>query len=118
MARRSWPEAAAAYRTAIDAMLPVVRSQLLRAHKENWLGDTAGLPGRAAYAAAMAHRLPAAVAAAEAGRAAILTETLQRDNLELGTLAGHHPDLADRYIRAANRLRAEQRKRSAWRLGP
>ena len=97
--------------------LAVVRSQLLRAHKENWLGDTAGLPGRAAYAAAMAHRLPAAVAAAEAGRAAILTETLQRDNLDLRTLAGHHPDLADRYTQATDRLRAAQRQRRARRLG-
>jgi hypothetical protein len=108
-ARRSWSEAATAYRTAIDAMLAVVRFQLLRAHKENWLGDTAGLPGRAAYAAAMAHRLPAAVAAAETGRAAILTETLQRDNLDLRTLAGRRPDLADRYTQAADRLRAAQR---------
>jgi hypothetical protein len=51
-------------------------------------------------------------------RAAILTETLQRDDLDLRTLAGHRPDLADRYTRAANRLRAARRQRPARRLGP
>ena len=99
-------------------MLAVVRSQLLRAHEENWLGDTAGLPGCAVYATAMAHRLPAAAAAAEAGRAAILTETLQRGNLDLRTLAGPRPDLAAWYTLAVNRLRAAQRQRPALRLGP
>jgi tetratricopeptide (TPR) repeat protein len=117
-ARRSWSEAATGYHTAIDAMLAVVHSQVIREHQENWLRDTAGLPGRAAYASAMAHQLQAAVAAAEAGRAAILTETLQRDNLDLRMLAGHCPDLADRYTRAANRLRAAQQQRPAPRLGP
>lgn len=116
-AGRRWPEAATAYRAAIAAMLAVVRAQLIREHKENWLRDTAGLPGRAAYALVMAHRLPAAVAAAEAGRAAILAETLQRDNLDLRRLAGNRPDLADRYTRAADRLRMAQQRRPALRTG-
>jgi tetratricopeptide (TPR) repeat protein len=115
--RRSWPEAAAAYRTAIAAMLAVVQAQVIREHKENWLRDTAGLPGCAAYASAMAHQLPAAVAVAEAGRAAILTETLQRDHLDLRRLAGQRPDLADRFARAVSRLQAVQ-QRSALRPRP
>jgi hypothetical protein len=116
-ARRSWPEAADAYRTAIAAMLAVVQAQVIREHKENWLRDGAGLPGRAAYASAMAHQLPAAVAAAEAGRAAILTEALQRDHLDLRKLAGQRPDLADRFARAASRLQAVQ-QRAVLRPGP
>jgi hypothetical protein len=116
-ARHRWPEAATAYRTAVAAMLAVVQAQLIREHKENWLRDTAGLPGRAAYASAMAHRLPAAVAVAEAGRAAILVETLQRDHLDLHRLAGKRPDLADRYTRAANRFRMAQQQRPALRPG-
>ena len=106
MERRSWPEAATAFGTAIEAMLAVVRAQVIREHKENWLRDTAGLPGRAAYASAMARQLTTAVAAAEKGRAAILAETLQRGDLDLRWLADDRPDLADRYTRAASRLRA------------
>jgi len=78
---------------------------VIREHKENWLRDAAGLPGRAAYAVAMAGRLPAAVIAAEAGRAAILAETLHGGELDLRRLAGDRPDLADRYARAAGHLR-------------
>jgi hypothetical protein len=111
MDRRSWPEAATAFGTAIGAMLAVVRAQVVREHKENWLRDTTGLPGRAAYAAAMARQLPAAVAAAEAGRAAILAETLHGGQLDLRRLAGDRPDLADRYARAAGHLRSAQDRR-------
>jgi hypothetical protein len=111
MDRRSWAEAAAAFGTAIDAMLAVVRAQVIREHKENWLRDTAGLTGRAAYATAMARQLPAAVAAAEAGRAAILAETLDAGELDLRRLAGDRPDLADRYSRAATHLRLAQDRR-------
>lgn len=111
MDRRSWPEAAAAFGMAIDAMLAVVRAQLMREHKENWLRDAAGLPGRAAYAAARAGQLPAAVAAAEAGRAAILAETLPSGEPDLLRLAGDRPDLADRYTRAAGQLRSAQARR-------
>lgn len=106
--RRSWSEAATAFGTAIDAMLAVVRAQVIREHQESWLRDTAGLPGRAAYASAMARQLTTAVAAAEKGRAAILAEALQRGDLDLRRLAGGRPDLADRYIRAASRLRTAQ----------
>ncbi len=115
--RRNWSEAGTAFGTAIEAMLAVVRAQVIREHKENWLRDTAGLPGRAAYASAMARRLPAAVAAAEAGRAAILAETLQRGDLDLRRLAGDRPDLADRYTRAASRLRVAQERRPVMRRG-
>jgi hypothetical protein len=113
-----WPEAATAYRTAIAAMLSVVQAQLIREHQENWLRDAAGLPARAAYASAKAHQLPAAVAAAEAGRAAILAETLQRQRLDLRRLAGLRPDLVDRYAGAANRLRMAQQHRPTPRPGP
>jgi hypothetical protein len=118
MDRRSWPEAATAFRAAIGAMLAVVRAQVIREHKENWLRDTTGLPGRAAYAAAMARQLPAAVAAAEAGRAAILAETLHGGELDLRRLAGDRPDLADRYARAAGHLRSAQDRRPLPHRGP
>ena len=108
--RRSWSEGATAFGTAIEAMLAVVRAQVTREHKENWLRDTKGLPDRAAYASAMARLLPAAVAAAEAGRAAILAETLQRGDLDLRRLAVDRPDLAGRYTRAAGRLRVAQER--------
>ncbi len=115
--RRSWPEAATAFGTAIEAMLAVVRAQVIREHKENWLRDAQGLPGRAAYASAMARRLPAAVTAAEAGRAAILAETLQRGDLDLRRLAVDRPDLAGRYTRAASRLRGAQERWPVLRRG-
>jgi hypothetical protein len=106
--RRDWPEAAAAFGVATEAMLAVVQAQVIREHKENWLRDAAGLPGRAAYAAAQARRLPGAVAGVEAGRAAILAETLRRGELDLRRLAVDRPDLAGRYTRAASRLRVAQ----------
>jgi tetratricopeptide (TPR) repeat protein len=109
-ARHSWPEAATAFRAAINAMLAVVRAQLLREHKENWLRDTAGLAASAAYASAMARQLPDAVASAEAGRAAILAETLQHRDHGMRRLAGDRPDLAERYTQAVNRLRAAQER--------
>jgi tetratricopeptide (TPR) repeat protein len=110
-ARHNWTEAATAYRAAIAAELAVVQAQVIREHKETWLRDTDGLASCAAYASAMAHQLPAAVAAAEAGRAAILSEALQRDHLDLRRLAGHRPDLAARYLRAGNCLRRAQQQR-------
>jgi tetratricopeptide (TPR) repeat protein len=115
--RCSWAEAAAAFGAAIEAMLAVVQAQVIREHKENWLRDAQGLPGRAAYASAMARLLPAAVTAAEAGRAAILAETLQRGDLDLRRLAVDRPDLADRYTRAASRLRVAQERWLVLRRG-
>jgi Tetratricopeptide repeat len=115
--RRSWSEGATAFDAAIEAMLAVVRAQATREHKENWLRDTQGLPDHAAYASAMARLLPAAVAAAEAGRAAILAETLQRGELDLRRLAVNRPDLADRYTRAAGRIRVAQERRPVLRRG-
>ena len=109
--RQSWPEAATAFSAATEAMLAAVRAQVTREHKENWLRDTEGLPGRAAYAAAMARQLPAAVAAAEAGRAAILAEALHGGELDLLRLAGDRPDLAGRYTRAVSRLQSVQDRR-------
>jgi hypothetical protein len=66
----------------------------------------------------MAGQLPAAVAAAEAGRAAILAETLHGGELDLRRLAGDRPDLADRYTRAAGHLRSAQDRRPLPRRGP
>ena len=113
MERRDWPEAATAFGAAIEAMLAVMQAQVTREHKENWLRDAAGLPGRIAYASALAGRLPAAVAGAEAGRAAILAEALQRGDLDVRGLASDRPDLAERYARAAGRLRAAQERRES-----
>ena len=109
-ARRCWPEAADAYDAAVSAMSALVGTQVLREHQENWLRDAFDLPGRAAHASAMAHRLRAAVVAFERTRAAILSEFLGAGHADLIRLDRSDPQLAARYARAVGHLRAVQRR--------
>jgi len=108
--RRCWPEAADAYDAAVSAVSALVGAQVLREHRENWLRDAFDLPGRAAYASAMAHRLPAAVVAFERTRAAILSESFGAGHADLIRLDRSDPQLAARYTRAVGHLQAVQRR--------
>jgi CHAT domain-containing protein len=112
--RHAWVEAAEAYDHGLRAMSQLFRTQLTRSSKETWLADTRGLPSRAAYAKAKAGDARAAVEAAEAARALLLSEALERDRADLERLlAGGHADLAERYQTGASRL--EQLTGPAWR---
>jgi hypothetical protein len=113
-AHQRWPDAAAAFDSAVDALLAVVRIQLTREHKETWLRDAVVLPAGAAYANVMLDRLQDAVRSLEVGRAIILTDTLERERVAVGVLATVRPDLVERFERAAHRLRhVEGLRRSA-----
>jgi hypothetical protein len=103
--RQSWEEAAEAYGYGLDAMGRLFRSQLLRRHKETWLTEAQGLPGRTAFARAKAGSGRAAALDLEHGRALLLSETLERDRVNLERLSDiGRADLAERYRRAADRL--------------
>jgi tetratricopeptide (TPR) repeat protein len=104
-----WDQAATAYGAAMTALLTAVGVQVVREHKESWLMRGASLSARAAQALAAVGRLPDAVRDLEAGRGVLLSETLDRDHADLRGLAEEHGDLAARYQRSVQRLRALQR---------
>jgi tetratricopeptide (TPR) repeat protein len=105
--RESWDEAVEAYGFASTAMQFLFRTQLTRSHKETWLQEATGLPSHAAYALAMTGNLEGAVIALEEGRALLLSDTLEGRRIDLEDLsARNRPDLRDRYLQAADRLRA------------
>jgi len=102
--RQSWPEAVEAYGFASDALDQLVRTQLSRSHKENWLQDAQGMLARIAFARAKVGDARGAVEAVERGRAVLLSEVLGLRRAELDALAGlGAADLAQRYERAARR---------------
>jgi tetratricopeptide (TPR) repeat protein len=104
-APHDWDEACEAYPFALDAADLLVTTQVVRDHQEAWLRATPGLADRAAWAGRAARRPVDAVVALERTRAALLSEALQRDRLDLRRLAGERPELGDRYRRAAAALR-------------
>ncbi|WP_328476163.1 hypothetical protein OHA21_21195 [Actinoplanes sp. NBC_00393] len=104
--RQVWPEAAEAYGFGLAAMRTLVRVQLVRTEKENWLRETAGLGTEAAYAHTAAGSPHEAVVALEQSRAALLDEALQRERADLDQLRGTQWEpLIDRYVQAAVRER-------------
>jgi tetratricopeptide (TPR) repeat protein len=104
--RANWPEAASAYGFGIDALSRLFVGQLTRDDKEAWLLQAAGFQAEAAYAAALARRLPDAVAIAERARAMLLSDALERDRADLARIAaGGHGDLAERFRAAAEHWR-------------
>jgi hypothetical protein len=104
-ARRDWAGASEAYPFALDAAAVLVTTQVVRDHQESWLRTTPSLAGRAAWAAHAVGRPPDAVVALERTRAALLSDALQRDRLDLVRLGRDWPELRDRYRRAVGSLR-------------
>ncbi len=108
--RASWDEAAQAYGHALDAVQRLFREQLLRRHKEAWLEEAQGLPGAAALALVRAGRPVDAVEALERGRGMLLSEVLDRDRVDLTSLAAvGRADLMEAYDVVASALRAAPR---------
>jgi hypothetical protein len=103
--RRAWAEAAQAFGLALDVTERLFQTQLVSAHKEAWLREASGVPAGAAHALVRSAGAAAAALVLERGRALLLSETLQRDRVDLEHLAGlGHGDLAARYRSAARRL--------------
>jgi CHAT domain-containing protein/tetratricopeptide (TPR) repeat protein len=104
--RAAWPEAARAHAYALQAVDGLFDAQSLRADKETYLREVRGLHARAAYAMAMAGDPVSAVTALETGRARILGQALERDRADLGRLEQKDASLCQRFLLAAQRLRA------------
>ncbi|MFD1545076.1 hypothetical protein [Nonomuraea guangzhouensis] len=100
-------EAAEAFSWGMRAAHQLFQAQLLRSHRENWLGSTADVHVRAAWnhlARSPQHRGDA-VLALERGRALLLSESLRFRDSALDALAeGPHRDLAERFGRAVARV--------------
>lgn len=100
-----WDEAAAAYVRVLEAAERLVRTQVLRTHKESELRLNTGMATRAAFALACTEDARAAVLALERGRALLLSEALERSGADVEQLRVGRPDLHERYREAAERLR-------------
>ena len=103
--RASWAEASRAYDVGFEAADRLWQHPLGRTEKEIWLRAARRLGEQAGRAAARAGELECAAAFLERGRARLLAESLGVAQLDLGRLAEVDPDLAGRYVAAADRLR-------------
>jgi len=99
-----WRHAMRSYQFALEMADRLLRSQLLRRHKESELRFLKGLPAEAAYAMVMAGDPKAAAVALEWGRALLLSEALERDRANLDRL----PELGRSDLHTAYREAAER----------
>ena len=108
--REAWPEAAEAYRHAVNATEELFRRQPVRADQEAWLALAAPVPAMAAYALARAGQVDEAVVALERTRTLLLSDALNRDRAELQGLRDDGAgDLVAAYQAAAERVQALER---------
>ncbi|MGV1010216.1 MAG: CHAT domain-containing protein [Dermatophilaceae bacterium] len=105
--REAWAEAIDATGRGLTALDSVVRTQLRRDAKADWIGVAQGLASGAALARHESGDDIGGVLALEQGRALILTEALDRNRLDLEALTtAGHGDIAERYAAAAERWMA------------
>ena len=78
MGRSEWHEAAQAFQAGLACLRHLETRQVRRDQKETWLQHAVSMAPRAAYCLARDGRAEDAVQAAEAGRAILLTEALDR----------------------------------------
>lgn len=102
--RGEWTMAAEAYRAAVDAVVALVAGQLGRRDQETWLRTAGSLADNACHAAARAGDVVGAVEVAERCRAAMLSDAVGRDLVDLTSLTGQHRALAQRYRAAVGAL--------------
>jgi len=96
-----WKETEQSYFYAYHASQRLLRSQLLRDEKENWLKETQGFAAQAAYALAKLDKLQDASVAIENGLARLLSEILAIDRANLEQLKKtEHAHLIDDYQQA------------------
>jgi len=103
--RSAWAEVAEAGEHVLEAAHRLMRAQLSRSNKEDWLRDLQSLPTEIAIARAYQGDSRGATVAIEEGCAILLSEALQRQLREFDQLSalGHAP-LAERYRDAAAKL--------------
>ena len=101
--REAWPEAEAAAAGGMEAMQQLVRGQLRRDAKQDWIRNAQDLSVRAAVAKHYRGDAPGAVVALETGRALLLDESLDRTRLDPALARDGHEELARRYDAAAQR---------------
>lgn len=120
--RREWAEATEAGAAALTAAYRLHRTQVTRAHKENWLHDLQGLPAKIGYARVRIGDLVGATVALERGSAVLLSETLQRDRAELDRLeAKNGVELARRFrdaVAALEEIARQARPLPSMATGP
>src|SRR5207302_2902520 len=105
----AWSRATSAYAKALEAVNRLFRIQLLRDQKEAWLSDSQGLPSEAAVALVRSGDVAGAILALESGRGMLLSESLDRDRIELDRLSAQGCEqLVDAYKSAADALARAQ----------
>ncbi|HKZ86422.1 MAG TPA: CHAT domain-containing protein [Anaerolineae bacterium] len=103
--RGAWQEAVQAFSSGHQAIARLLRTQTMRAGKESWLREAWGIFGRSAYAQAKCGELAVAVSTLESGRARLLSETLERNRIDLEKLKDiGRADLLERYRAASGRI--------------
>jgi CHAT domain-containing protein len=104
-------EAAEAYWWLVAATPRDTATRLFRPDKERLLSATQGTAAEAGWWLLRAGRTRDAVVAIERSRAVLLTETVQRERVGLRRLLDEvgRPDLYAAYLRASERLAAEER---------
>lgn len=114
---QQWPEAAWAYELALQAAENLYQSSLLQSSQDVELSASGSLFRQAAFALAKIGNLEQAVEMLEQGRARGLSKVLQRDRVDLSSIAELAPDIYQQYLAAADALRqveADERTVSAW----
>jgi tetratricopeptide (TPR) repeat protein len=107
--RGDWHDVAEAYENGEQASRRLVATQLRRADKEAWIRDAEGLTINGAYALVATSEFTKAVTALERGRALLLSEALEREDVDLSMLEASHPTLVERFRATAWRLRQLER---------
>jgi CHAT domain-containing protein/tetratricopeptide (TPR) repeat protein len=111
--RQAWPEAAEAYRYALEAAGRLVELEVGRERKESWLRAARELPGPAAHALARSGDIEAAVLVLERWRAIQLSGALHLDRRDVDRLRAAHPDLYERHQVIAGALQEAARRELA-----
>jgi CHAT domain-containing protein len=102
--REAWTEASEAAERGLRVVRNVVRDQLRRTAKEEWLVWAQSLPSLASYAHFKSGNCDEALMALEAGRALLLNEALERHRFDVEALEGTDDRyVAKRYMSAASR---------------
>jgi CHAT domain-containing protein/tetratricopeptide (TPR) repeat protein len=105
--REAWAEAVEATRRGLASLDDLVRAQVRRNAKEDWIRKAEGLSARAAFARCRARDPLGGALALEIGRALLLSEALERNRLDLEALAAAgYGEVARGYATAAERWTA------------
>ena len=111
---KAWLAAAEPYRLGLDALARLLRAPALRAERELWLRDARGFAAAAASALSLARDAKSGVVALEQNRALLLSEALQREQVDLEQLRlDGFAELAAKYERAIEQVAELEREEIA-----